>query len=141
VKNKSTEDGIAIIIENIIENMNNKIKCNCVLLDLSKAFDCIEHNTLMVKLYDYGVCGIPHKLIKSYLTNRTQQVKGTQVTKNKLKEYLSRSLPVRYGVPQGSVLGPLLSTSYVNDVPHLTQGRTIMYFDDTPILNIGQDYK
>jgi hypothetical protein len=85
---------------------------NCVLLDLSKAFDCIEHNILTDKLYQYGVRGIPHKLIKSYLTSETQQVKVTHVANNQLKEYLSSSLPVRYGVPQGSVLGPLIFILY-----------------------------
>jgi hypothetical protein len=62
----------------------------------------------MDKLYQYGVRGIPHTLIKSYLTSRTQQVKATHVANNELKEYLSTSLPVRYGVLQGSVRGPLL---------------------------------
>jgi hypothetical protein len=66
-------------------------------------------------------------------------VKLTHKANNRLKEYLSSSLPVRYGVPQGPVLGPLLSILYAKDVPHLTQGRTIMYADDTLILNIGQD--
>jgi hypothetical protein len=68
-------DPIATIIENIIESLNDKTKCNCVLLDLSKAFDCIQHDILMDKLYKYGVQGIPHKLIESYLRNRTQHSK------------------------------------------------------------------
>jgi hypothetical protein len=66
-------------------------------------------------------------------------VKVTHVANSQLKEYLSSSLPVRYGVPQGSILGPLLFILYVSDVPHLTLSRTIMYADDTSILNIGQD--
>jgi hypothetical protein len=71
-KNKSTKDVIATIIKNIIENLNNKIKCDCVLLGLKKAIDCIEHNTLMDKLHVNGVHGVSHKLIKFYLTSRTQ---------------------------------------------------------------------
>jgi hypothetical protein len=66
-------------------------------------------------------------------------VKVTHTANNQLKEYLSSSLTVRYRAPQGSVLGPLLFILYVNDVPHLTQDRIIMYTDDTLILNIGQD--
>jgi hypothetical protein len=78
-KNKTEfmNDAIATIIENIIESLNDKTKCNCVLLDLSKASDCIQHDILMDKLYKYGVRGIPHKLIESYLRNRTQHVKVT----------------------------------------------------------------
>jgi hypothetical protein len=92
----------------------------------------------MHKVYRYGVHGILHKLIKSHLINRTQQPKVTHIANNHLKEYLSRSLPVRYGVSQDSFLGPLLFISYVNDVPYQMQGRTIMYTDDTSVLNIGQ---
>jgi hypothetical protein len=71
-KNESTNDAIATIIEHVIESLNDKAKCNCVLLDLSKAFDCIQHDILMDKLCKYGVWGIPHKLIESYLRNRSQ---------------------------------------------------------------------
>jgi hypothetical protein len=71
-------------------------------ITLIKAFDCTEHNTLMDKLYQYGVRGILYKLIKSYyLTSRTQQVKVTHGANNQLTEYLSSSLPVSNGVPQG----------------------------------------
>jgi hypothetical protein len=83
--------------------------CTIRLIESIWLYWTCEHVTLMTKLYWYGVCGIPHKLIGAYLTSRTQQVKVTQVADNQLKEYLSSSLPVRYGVPQGSVLVPLLS--------------------------------
>jgi hypothetical protein len=58
-----------------------------------------------------------------------------------MKAYLSSSLPVRYGLPHGSVLGPLLFILYINDIPHLTQDKTFMYADDTTIMNIGHDIK
>jgi hypothetical protein len=92
----------------------------------------------MDKLYKYGVRGIPHKLIASYL-RKTQHVKVTHTQGNQTREYLSGSLPVRYGVPQGSVLGPLLLIIYINNISHLTKGRSIMYADDKSILNVGQD--
>jgi hypothetical protein len=61
-KIKSTKDAIATIITNLIENLNNKIEYNCVLTEFPKAFECIEHNVLTDKLYQYGACGIPHIL-------------------------------------------------------------------------------
>jgi hypothetical protein len=60
----------------------------------------------MAKLYKYGIRGIPHKLIKTYVRNRTQHTKVMHTEGNQMKEYLSSSLPERCRVPQGSVLGP-----------------------------------
>jgi hypothetical protein len=68
-----------------------------------------------------------------------QQVKVAHIENNQMKEYLSSSRPINCGVPQGSVLGPLLFILYINDFPHLIQGRSIMYAEDTSILNMGQD--
>jgi hypothetical protein len=101
-------DATATIIENITESHNENTKRNCVLLDSSKAFDCIQRNFLMDKLYKNGIRGIPHKLIKSYLRNRTQHVQIMHTEGNQMNKYLSSSLPVRYRVHQGSVFGPLL---------------------------------
>ena len=100
-----------------------------VFIDLSKAFDTIDHKTLLCKLYNYGIRGIPHDLNKSYLSNRKQYVKiGTQE---------SNKLVVKYGVPKGSVLGPLLFLLYINDLKNAISSKEnyeiILYADDTNI--------
>ena len=99
-----------------------------IFIDLSKAFDTLDHSILLSKLEWYGVRGFAHDLLRSYLTNRYQltNISGTYSD----KEY------VQYGVPQGSVLGPLLFLLYINDLincyinPHV---KFVLYADDTNI--------
>ena len=95
-----------------------------MFLDLLKAFDTIDHDILRSKFFHYGIRGVPYDWFKSYLTNRQQQVMCQSVLSN-----------VRYnnfGLPQGSILGPLLVLIYVNDFPQrITKGKTIMFADDT----------
>jgi hypothetical protein len=115
-------------------------KCSdCVFLDLSKAFDCIEHNILLDKLYWYGTHGIPHMLNQSYLANRTQIVQISHKVDNHWKDYFSSCLPVKFRVSPGSVLGPLLFIIYVNDIPKVNSDMTIMYADDTSVINVGSN--
>ena len=94
----------------------------CVFLDLAKAFDTVNH-ILIAKLSHYGIRGTPLQLIRSYLTNRMQYVN--------LSGYNSDSFVVKCGVPQGSVLGPLLFLVYVNDLPNASSLNIRMFADDT----------
>ena len=86
-----------------------KIPIN-VYLDFSKAFDTLVHSTLLIKMTHYGIDGLAHKLIKSYIENRKQYVVPVQCSEMK---------NIKNEVPQGSILGSLLFLIYINDIPSL----------------------
>ena len=97
-----------------------------VLLDMSKAFDSIRHDLLINKLYKLGVSFAACSWFLSYLSQRMQVVK--------IEDFLSELLPLKAGVPQGSILGPVLFTLYVNDLLQVPKRcRALGYVDDTKI--------
>ena len=88
------------MLEDFKKFVNDGNEFGALLTDLSKAFDCIDHKLLIAKLFWYGVAPTAFNLIHAYLTNRTQRIK--------INNSFSRRSGIKYGVPQGSVLGPLL---------------------------------
>lgn len=102
-----------------------------VCLDLSKAFDSVDHDILNKKIQSYGIRGVALELIKSYLLNRKQCVIETDNTGVLIK---SDIVLIERGVPQGSILGPLLYVLYTNDLPSMVDVKTIMYADDTSLI-------
>ena len=114
------------ITDRIISAMDkNKIPLN-IYLDLSKAFDTLDHAILLDKLFHYGIRRNPLKLISSYLENRQQFVEFRN-TKSKI-------LQISTGIPQGSIVGPLLFLIYINDFPSASSYfNFIMYADDTTL--------
>ena len=101
-----------------------------LLIDFSKAFDMVDHGILLKKLAHYGIRGVALKLLESYLSGRQQSVTFNGTTST------YKHLP--YGVPQGSILGPLLFVLYINDIPHIHKlVQFILYADDANIIITG----
>ena len=122
----STIHAITSIHETILENTNADKHSISIYLDLSKAFDSVNHQILLNKLEHYGIRGIALKFFKSYLYNRQQYT----CVNGEVSEILS----VICGVPQGSTLGPLLFLLYINDLASASNFYVSLFADDTCLL-------
>ena len=119
-KNRSCETQLLETIDNLAKALNNREQIDSILLDFSKAFDKVYHRKLLIKLY--GITGNIHNWITDFLHNRTQRVlvRGT----------FSEPKAVKSGVPQGTVLGPLLFLAYINDMPENIKSKIALFADD-----------
>ena len=132
-KNVGTSKALAKITEIISENLDNGTSTITAFLDLAKAFDTVNHRILLRKLARYGIRGKALELIDSYLSDRLQRVK--------LDSIKSNDKSIDTGVPQGSILGPLLFILYINDLFDVLPENTVLsYADDTVVVCTGTSW-
>ena len=120
----STETALTTITDKIYESMDNKKIAMLTLCDLSKAFDSVHHQTLLHKC---SLLNIDEFWFNNYLDNRSMSVR--------LDNHVSKKTFINYGVPQGSILGPILFNIYVNDLAAYVNGFVVQYADDTQFLH------
>lgn len=124
--NRSTSTAATLFVDNIRKEVDNGKLTGAVFIDLTKAFDTISHAVLLQKLQSYGVRDNELSWFTDYLFQRHQSVS--------IKNSLLSSMPVFNGVPQGSILGPLLFVIFFNDLPDVLENcRVIKYADDTVV--------
>ena len=117
----------------LLEDWRNALEKNqyvaAVLIDLSKAFDCLPHDILLDKLSAYGMFTDSVSLLESYLSNRKQQIK--------INGILSSWSDIQKGVPQGSILGPLLFNVFINNIFYFVKKGTLYNYADDNTLSYG----
>ncbi len=133
-KNRSTQLALISFVDIVSAALENQDYVVSIFIDLSKAFDTIDHTILLRKLHNYGIRGVSFDYLKSYLTDRTQcvDIDGTLSNLNK----------ITCGVPQGSILGPILFLLYINDLHNCSKILKLLLFaDDTTLIFSSSDLK
>jgi hypothetical protein len=130
----TTENATYNLTNEVVNAMNNRLIVGGMFCDLKKAFDCVNHDILLSKLQIYGRAGKDKEHYQSYHKGRHQRVS----IYNKTHHYstLSNWALIKHGVPQGSIIGPLLFLLYMNDLPKCINDICIpiLFADDTSIL-------
>ena len=129
----SCEQAIMEVVGYALQAKNKREECACLYLDLSKAFDTLDHSILLKRLNNYGIRGTANMWFENYLSNRSLVAK---VTTSPYKMVKSERFDITYGTAQGSCLGLLLFILFVNDIHHLPiYSKLILFADDTTIFN------
>lgn len=128
-KHHSTETALVRVQNDLMEAISQHKACMLVLLDLSSAFDTVNHEKLLETMeVEFGLKGVALQWLRSYLSNRYQSVS--------IGSHSSDAVPMLSGVPQGSVLGPVLFTAYTASLARLLQSHSMnchFYADDTSL--------
>ena len=126
ISGRSTVTQLLRYLDECIEQISDGSVVDAIYLDFSEAFDTVPHRRLMSKLESYGITGEVKKWVESFLTGRSQTVK--------VNNDESPPAPVISGIPQGSVLGPLLFVIYINDLPDTVNSFVYLFADDTKLM-------